>query len=266
MLPQRNEILTIPTAITIQWGNGNTMARTSESGPFAPYVGFHSEIGKDPAFDAWAHAAGAGRISIRHQRPSAPAEIKAHWDFGRELLVFPLTSGPVAATVSACMRRLPEMADAGLALRWPRGERSRLAVRGYLLRDSRVFLERPVQLSVRSRLTDRLLDALAAHTRVCEMLDGIIDRHRHPAKVACYELALPVGAGAEEDWGATETATVTPFVCQHPAPEAVSRDTPRGRWRPADLVDAVSRDWPGTQAWAREICFGDEAEGEESAP
>jgi len=266
MLPQRNEIITIPTAITIQWGNGKTMARTSGTAQFTPYVGFHSEIGKDQEFDAWAHALGVGRIEIRHQRPSAPSEIKPHWDFGQEIQFFPLTSGPVAATVSACMRRLPEIADAGLALRWPRGERSRLAVRGYLAREGRVFLERPVQLTARSRLTDRLLDALARHTLVCEMLDGIIDRQRHPAKVVPYELALPLGPGAEEDWGATETATVTPFVCQHPQPDEVSRDTPRGRWRPADLVDAVSRDWPGTQAWARELCFGDEAEGEESAP
>lgn len=253
-VPSRRTVMAVPPAITVQWANGKAMARpggTQER--FTGHVGFISEIGRDSRFDDWMTARGVERLEVRHPRPSGPSEIKGYWNLGDTVRFFPLTEGPPAATVAACLRQIDATVAAGIGLHWRRGERSRMAVRGYLQVDGMVYLERPCQIAARSRLTDCLLAALVQHTRICETLDAIVDRERHPDPVGLFEVALLLGPGEEEEWGRTETATITPFVSVVPASGEMTRDDLVRYWRPAALMDAAARDWTRTQAWATEF-------------
>ena len=256
----RNQVRTITEAPTIQWANGRHEGRlTPGQGRFVSHVGFFSETGKDAEFDDFLSAAGIPSMEIRHPRAGGPAEIVRHWNLGERVRLFPLTSGPVAPTVAASLspRNHHDTVAAGIGVRWGRGagERSKLALRGYLQLGSQVF-PRPVQISVRSRMTDELLAALIDHVRVCELADSLIDRARHPDVVQCFELALPLGAGNEEAWGKGETTTVVPLASQHPqTPDLAAL---RGLWRPEVVMGLALQDWPDVQAWAQEFSFAPE--------
>jgi hypothetical protein len=141
-------------------------------------------------------------------------------------------------------------AEAGIGMRWGASERSKMAVRGYLEVLARAGYLRLVQLSTRSRMTDRLLGALLDHGRVCEAADHLIDRTRHPEVVSFHEIALPLGPAEEQEWGKGDTATVVPFKSVHP--DAIDAEYLRAVWRPDNVHAAAQRDWEGIKLWAQE--------------
>lgn len=235
----------------IQWASGHTDARTTAS-RFGPLVGSHSEVGRDAALDEAATAAGTPQMDIRHPRAGGPGEIKRHWAFGESLLFFPLTAGPPARTISACIRQHAlATAESGIGLAWPVGSKSRMAVRGYLL-----LAHTPVavQLAVRSTMTSALLAALLQHLADCETADTLIDRARHPAPVACHELAMLLVAGDEVSVGSGETSLITPFLA---TPLEEDKAALAIRWRPATIDRAAVTDWAATQAWAAGYASGE---------
>ncbi|NWG22775.1 MAG: hypothetical protein HXY39_20920 [Chloroflexi bacterium] len=266
----RNKIRQLADAMTIQWANGKNEARlTPGSGRFVSHVGWYAEVGRDDEFDTFMQRASVPQMEIRHPRQGAPAQIVRHWNLGERLRLFPVTSGPVAATVAASLaqRNIGATIEAGIGMRWGRGEgeRSKMAIRGYLqlahgdTGSEWLLYPRVVQISVRSRMTDELLAALIDHVRVCEVADTLVDRAKHPDVIQCYELALPLGPGKEEQWGKGETTTVLPLASQHP--ERIDLAYLRGIWRPDHVVDLALHDWPDIQAWAQEFNAGGYTEG-----
>lgn len=260
----RNKVRSVQDAVTLQWANGKSNARlTPGVGRFAPFVGFHVEVGKDAAFDSAMEVAGIGQVEIKHQRPGG-AEIVRHWNLGEEIAIYPITSGPVAPTVAGSLadRNAQATAEAGIGMRWGTGERSRMALRGYLDVLVRSGSMRLIQISVRSRMTDELLKALLDHGRVCEAADDLIDRAKHPEVVTYHEVALPLGPGGEQEWGKGDTATVVPFQSLHAAePDA---EYLRQRWRPESVHQTALREWESIQQWAQE--FATQSEEREQRP
>jgi hypothetical protein len=133
----RNKIRQFTDAMTIQWANGKNEARlTPGVGRFVSHVGWYAEVGRDDEFDRFVYQAGIPQMEIRHPRQGATAQIVRHWNLGERLRLFPLTSGPVATTVAASLsvRNVAATIEAGIGLRWGRGEgeRSKMAIRGYL--------------------------------------------------------------------------------------------------------------------------------------
>jgi hypothetical protein len=270
----RNRVRLVQDAMTVQWANGKNEGRlTPGQGRFVSHVGFYAEVGKDHEFDTALEEAGISQMEIRHPRPGGPAQVVRHWNLGEQIRLFPITSGPVAPTVAASLsqRNIAATVEAGIGIRWGRGEgeRSKLALRGYLQiggRDGgagRIY-PRAVQISVRSRMTDELLAALIDHVRVCEVADSLIDRAKHPDVVQLYEMALPLGPGKEEQWGKGETTTVFPLASLHP--DSVDLPYLRGLWRPDQVVEMALRDWPDVQAWAQEFSFAAQQHSSEEAP
>lgn len=247
----RNKIQAVAEAVTLQYANGKSVARqVGGNGRFAAYVGFHIEVGKDNGLDEALSAAKLATIEIKHQRQGG-MEVVRHWGLGEEIRLFPVTSGPIAPTVAGSLgRNAAATAEAGIGMRWGQGERSKMAIRGYLEVLARAGYPRLVQLSVRSRMTDVLLSALIDHGRVCEAADSLIDRSRHAEVVTYHEIALPLGPGNEEEWGKGDTTTVVPFKSLHPA--VIDADYLRGVWRPDSVQTAALRDWANIQYWAQE--------------
>lgn len=246
----RNTVRTAPEAVTLQYANGKPQARPAGVGRFGPHVGFHIEAGRDEELDRAMHSLGIKRLEIKHQRPGG-AEIVQHWDLGERVRLYVITSGPVAPTAAQSLagENARETAAAGIGLRWADGERSKLAVRGYLDLLGPGFL---IQFATRSRMTDELLKALMDHGRVCEAADGLVDRTRHPELVTFHEVALPLGPGEEAEWGKGDTATVVPFVSLHPAEVSAEYLREPGVWRPDVVHAAALKAWEGVQHWARE--------------
>lgn len=242
----------IPDAVTLQWANGKTIARPAGSkARFAAHIGFHIEVGKDAALDELLTGAGYLRIEIKHQRPGG-AEVVEHWDLGASIFFLPITSGPVASSVTASLSNgnAKATADAGIGLRWGRGagERSKMAVRGFVKGLWDAGYRRPVQLAARSRMTDVLLDVLLDHTRAAERVDNLVDRTRHPALVSPAELWLPLTPGNETEFGTGDTATVTPFASGHPA--ELDAEYLRTIWAGPAVFKAAGDVWGLTKAWA----------------
>lgn len=251
MIP-RNTPRTIQDVPILQWANGHTQARLSGMPRLQPFVGFHSEVGRDADLDAACTAANTPQMVIRHQRSGAPAVEVAHWALSEQIFFFPLTAGPPATTIAGCLRRSAETAAAGLGLSWPSGGRSRLAVRGYVPIGSTWVL---LQLSVRSTMTDHLLAALLDHTRVCTAADDLVDRARHAGLIAPTELALILGPGDEIAAGKAETAQITPLRSEHPV--EVTKTYILGIWRPAALWQQAITDWAATLDWAAGYASGE---------
>lgn len=260
MIPRNTPAPLVPDAVSLQWANGKPIARAAGSSDrFAPFVGFHIEVGKDAELDT--ALVGVHQVEIKHQRQGG-AEIVRHWSLGERILFLPITSGPPAPTVAACLANgtARKTAEAGIGLRWGQGERSRMAVRGYVQTLWMAGYTRPVQLAVKSRMTDHLLAALLDHTRVATAADGLVDRGKHPAVVSPAELYLPLEAGEEQEFGSSDTATVTPLRSFHPA--EIDARYLRTRWRPDALYEVAVAAWPAVQAWAHEyaVSGGDEPE------
>lgn len=248
----RNKVRLAQDVVTLQYANGKSMARQAGgSGRFAPYVGFHIEVGKDAEVDTALTTAKVAQIEIKHQRPGG-AEIIRHWGLGETVRLYPVTSGPVAASVAASLagKNVELTAEAGIGIRWGENERSKMALRGYLDVLVRAGCMRLVQFSVRSRMTDELLKALIDHVRVCEAADHLIDRTRHPEVVCLHEIAMPLGPGEEALWGKSDTTSVIPFCSTHP--DLVDAEYLRGVWRPDNVHTAAQRDWESIQLWAHE--------------
>jgi hypothetical protein len=251
----RNRIQAVQDAATLQYANGKSMARMSiGNGRFSPLVGFHIEVGRDDELDAAMQRAQIAQIEIKHQRIGG-AEIVRHWHLGEQIQLYVVTGGPVAPTIAGSLqgRNAAQTAEAGIGMRWGSNERSKMAVRGYLAPLTRVGYVRLVQLSTRSRMTDRLLSALVDHGRVCEAADSLVDRTRHPEVVNFHEIALPLGPAEEQEWGKGDTATVVPFQSIHP--EQIDAEYLRRFWRPDDVHTAAQRDWAAIQAWAHEYAL-----------
>lgn len=242
-------------AVSLQWANGKTVARNTPDGRFTSFVGFHIEIGKDEELDHRLQAMRTPRVEIKHQRQGG-FEVKPHWSLGETVHFYPVTSGPPAPTIAGCLRAARESAAAGIGVHWPDGERSRMAVRGYADVLIKAGYVQPVQLATRSRMTDVLLACLLDHYRVCEAADKLVDRKRHPDPVDYHEIALPLTAGDEAEWGKGDTATVVPFRSDHP-PE-IDAAYLRGVWRDEGIHAAALRDWASITAWAAEYCAGAE--------
>jgi hypothetical protein len=248
----RNKVQAVQDAATLQYANGKSVARqTLGSGRFTPLVGFHVEAFKDEELDEAMKAAKVAQIEIKHQRQGG-AEIVRHWFLGESVRFYPITSGPIAPTVASSLNgRMARLtSEAGIGLRWGAGERSKMAVRGYLDVLARVGYVRLIQLSVRSRMTDVLLSALLDHGRVCEAADDLVDRSRHPAVVTYHEIALALGPADEQEWGKGDTATVVPFKSLHPA--EIDAEYLRGVWRPDAVHSQAERDWEAVQVWAQD--------------
>lgn len=237
-------------AVALQWANGKSMGRAvGTKDRFAPFVGFHIEVGKDDDLDRALHGLGMPVVEIKHQRPGG-AEVIRHWALGEELTLFVVTAGPPVAAMAGCTAHPAETAAAGIGARWGIGERSKLAVRCYVEPLVKAGYLRLVQLSVRSRMTDVLLAALVDHARVCEATDSLIDRVRHPDLVCFHEVGLLLAAGDPQQWGKGESTEVVPFTSAHP--ESIDAGYLRQLWRPDALHAAALRDWPSIQAWAAE--------------
>lgn len=250
----RNTVVHVQDVPVIQWANGRNEARKMLGvGRFSSHVGWYSECGKDADFDAWCQGAGFHPFEMKHPRQGGPAAIVRHWDLGEALLFFPTTAGPVAPDVRGSLKAAEATADAGIALRWPRGdgERSKLALRGFVTVPVYETYGGLVQITAKSKMTDELMAALVDHVRVCELADSLVDRTKHPDAVGLWELALPLGPGAEAAWGRGETTTVTPIRSTHP--ETPDLGYLRAMWRDTAVVAGVERDWPGVVAWAREF-------------
>lgn len=251
MIPRNTPLPTIPDAVTLQWANGKPVSRApGSSARFLPFVGFHIEAGKDAELDAVARVAGLPQIEIKHQR-SGGAEVVAHWYLGEAVDLLPITAGPVASTIPASLSNglAKRTADAGIGLRWGEGERSKLAVRGFVRALWEAGYPRPVQLAVRSRMTDHLFAALLDHTRAATAADQLIDRQRYPDRqVSPAELWLPLVPGAEAEFGRGDTTTVTPLASGHPA--ELTADYLRTRWRSTTVIEAAIALWPLVKAWA----------------
>lgn len=251
----RNKVRAVQEAITLQYANGKSNARMLPgSGRFVPFVGFHVEAGRDSELDLAMQAAKISQVEIKHQRPGG-AEVVRHWNLGEQIRFYPITSGPVAPTIAASLseRNVRATAEAGLGMRWGAGERSRMALRGFVDALARSGYIRLFQFSVRSRMTDVLLGVLLDHARVCEAADSLIDRSKHPDVVTYHEVALPLGPGNEEEWGKGDTATVVPFVSLHP--KDIDAEYLRGMWRPEAVHSAALREWESIQFWAQEYAI-----------
>lgn len=250
MIP-RNTPQQVQDVPVLQYASGHTEARLPGLSRFSGHVGFHVERGKDSHFDAACVAADIAEIDIRHPRAGSQPEVKRHWSFGESVRFYPVTAGPAYTTIAGCLRT-SQTAEAGLGLAWPQGDKSRLAVRGFILIGSEPRL---VQLSVRSTMTDALLAALLDHVRVCAVADSLIDRSKHPEPVTLHELALPLTAGAETSVGRGETSTVAPLRSAHP--EQIDRDYVVSCWRSGALHQAALTAWEGILTWAAGYASGE---------
>jgi len=248
---QRNQVQILPEIPTVQYASGKTLSRRVDGGGrFQSYVGFHMQCGRDATIDEIFHRIGLPMIEIKHQRPGSVETVR-HWDLGESIRLFPVTAGPVARTMAGCMRgaAYQQTIEAGIGIRWGEQERSRLAIRGFLDLLAQHHLVRLIQLTVRGRMTDRLLRALIDHGRVCEQADELIHRDQHPEPVMFHELALPLVAGDEETWGAHATVAVVPFRSAHP--ETITASDVRGLWRSRAVHEAALTEWPNILVWAR---------------
>lgn len=243
----RNIPQTVQDCPILQYANGLTKAKLPGLARFQGLTGFHAERGQDEAFDSACQAANIAPIAIRHMAGNETQ----HWYFGESLRFYPVTAGPPATTVSACLKT-PATADAGIGLAWPAGGRSRLAVRGLVLIGSTPIL---LQLSVRSTMTGHLLAALLDHFRVCVLADALVDRAKHPDPVAFHELALPLVAGAEVSAGKGETAQIAPLQSDHPSD--VQKAYIISCWRKDAIQAAALAAWPGIVAWSAGYGIGE---------
>ncbi len=270
-LPTRTEVVEFNVPL-IQYASGRIEARTPGQQRFIGHVGFFSEANLDADFDDAMREVGFQQIEIRHTREGQDATVRVHWDLGEKIGLWPLSAGPVAtsASVSSYPPYAERTANAGIGLRWetqPNGTpKSKLALRGYLYQLVSVGYNFPIQLSVRSRMSDKLLAALQDHLAVVEEADDLVNKHellatdvdaqtleqlhrQGQAKTfAFYDLLLPLRVGPEESFGRTVKSNVSPLVSGHP--ESLTPGYIKKVWRPRAVFEAVGRDWSVTVAWA----------------
>lgn len=239
----------------IQWANSKTSKINEATGVPETLTGFHSEYGRDDVFDAACEALGVQKIFVLHRGKS---ETTPHWFLGANIQVFPLTAGPTATSFSGLLKAREATAAAGIGAAWPNGEKSRMAVRGYIAftggDGKRVLITDDtgapmlLQVGVRSLMCEEFLAALVAHMYACQAADGL---RKDGKQTPLYQVALPLGPGKMREFGRTEKSPVVPVASKHPA--EFSADYLRGMfadpaWR---LSDAARSDWPSTTEWAQ---------------
>lgn len=239
---QRNKVSsTITTTPMLQWASGKTQYTTPATRTRQNLVGWHVELGQVAAFDTLCEVSGIPQITIYHQREGG-TEAKPHWSFGESLLLLPITAGPRAATLKAMIAQREVIArEDGIVASWPEGGRSSLTIWG-LIRDPRFGAnDAPlVRLVTRSHMTDSLMNALLAHTAMCERLDGQIDRTRHPEPVYFWEYALPLVSAPDEITvgKGNLSATIVPFIADHPSDDVpLEKEMIAAYWTPSALAE-----------------------------
>ena len=244
--------------IVIQWSNGKALARTEKNGRFVSFVGWSFEIGKNTDLDSALAEVACPQIEIKHQRPGG-SQIVRHWSFGEEMFILPITTGPVSFSMRECLTRhnRPLMAEAGLGIRWTQGEKSKLALRCIAKPLWNAGIRKIVQVSVKSLMTDKLIEALLDHTRIATAADAFAKKG---VIVSPADLWLPLGAGEEEEFGKGDTAPVIPMISLHP--ETPDADYFKSIWRANDQAELVLSEWSNTQEWA--ASFAEEPEVRES--
>jgi len=267
-LPKRTQAVDLNVPV-VQYASGKIEARKPGEEEFGSHVGFYSEYGIDDVFDEAMHNAGFAHIEISHPREKGEHEIKRHWDLGTKLGMWPICAGPIAGTASDST--LPpyaaRTAQAGIKVRW-RNNKSSLAVRGYLFRLVRNGYVFPIQVSMRSRMTDCFLDALHDHLAVVEEADQLVQRADLLAAeldeatmaqlqqqdalraFAFYDVLLPLGVGPQTPFkGKGGTSRVRPVLSAHP--QDLTAEYIRRLWRPTAVLEAIQRDWETTVIWAQ---------------
>ena len=227
----------------LQWHNGKTTAKAADSKRFAEgFVGFTVEADRWEAFDALAAELNIASVEIKHRRPGG-FEVKRHWSLGDALNVYPLTAGPVRTSMLGAAKLPRESAErAGLVARW-RDDRTHLSL-WVLPVIAELVHAAPLVLSVRARMTDHLYGALLDHcTRVCDAAEGLTGRAVMP-----WDLALPLVAGAEQDFGKAEQTTVTPLASGHGP--TLTNDDVAALALPESLVDVAAALAEDAVAWA----------------
>lgn len=255
-LPKMNNVVA-GYAPLILWSGGRTQ-RASEKGRFTPFVGFHTEAGKYEELDVTCKRLSLPRGEVRHQDGTT----KEYWFFGEELVVYPLTAGPVAASVGQSVKNgnAQRSAEAGIGVRWPVGEKSKCSVRAILKVLADAGYMEPVQMVANSMMGDYLLAALADHTRVCKAYSEADGRDN----LFPGEVGLPLGAGPEVAFGKVQSTTMTPFVSQHP--KKIDADYVLGLWRSDEVYQSIESHWDATVAWATEYGVPARPEAEQTEP
>lgn len=271
---KRNVVQRTTKAPVLQYLTGSqliTWRNLGERDWRARLAGLSIEVGRyGDEFDRFLHQQGYARIEIEHKRHNAKPVIAQHWWFGDELAVFPLTAGPTIGSVAGLLKRQQEAIDAGIGVRWPEGEGSALAVRGYVRALLEAGWDQPVQLTTHRNMTDYMLAALVRHIEAAELADELARKKAQDpnAFVSPVELAWVIGVGEPTDVGKAQSSRVRPVVCVHP--KAMDRQYlasiyAAGNLR-AVLQSAVERDWQGTVAWAAEFARGQQQDTPEPEP
>jgi hypothetical protein len=206
-------------------------------------LNFTLKLASMDLFDEAMEDAGFRQIDIRHQKENEAPNVCTSWHLTGKLGMWPLSANPAASTASASSfpPYAERTANASIALRWEtkrNGQRqSKLAIRGYVFQLVRVGHVAPIQLSVSSRMSDKLLAAMQDHLAVCEQADELVKKrdwlaqnvdpqileHLHAQgqvdTVTFYDVLLPLYVGPEEAFrGKQGTSTVQSLISGHPDP------------------------------------------------
>ena len=281
-----------PQPAIIQWDNGRGKWRDVGDARWSQWPNFHAETGRNEEFDRAMHAAGVPRIEFFHPAKNGrQATVTQDWVLGTFIGLHPITAGPPADKVSSITldpAMMAAAAEAGIGLRWLDGEKSSMAVRGFLalpnladgvtidpdkpetirtllltLAEERAAGQRapitwtvipvPVQLGVSSNTSDVLMDALVDHRRVCEAADAF--RDNRPEEVTFHELVLPLVLGREVEWASRDprkggsTTTVYTFASAHLG--TITKPYVRGMWRKPEIHKQAESLFAGIQLWAQ---------------
>lgn len=263
---------------TVQYNNGHTaIKRDGDQGFMTGVPGFYSQVGIHQEFDEAMHDAGYKKMLASHQREGKAPDVKQHWDLGRQIGAWWLCAGPTANTATRMAHPLfaDKTADAGIALQW-KNNVSQMWIRGYLYKLVKVDYIYPVQLTVSSRMTDRLVYALEDHVGVCEHATRLLDREAllladlddkplvdpnaylarfgktgTTNRFRFYDLAFPLKADDQLiPFGKQQTSMVYPIVSAHPDTDALTTEYIAKLWRSPAVIDAFMRDWQPTATWA----------------
>lgn len=208
----RIETTKIGEYISLSWANGIVKVRSNEKARFQDHVGWFTAVGQNNDFDKAMEAAGFHIIEIQHSDA-----IKKHWNIGEELHFLPITMGTPSTSVFALMRASEKAAEAGVGVRWPKDDSSKVGIVGYIkeLADNGVYIA--VKVGAHSRMCEYLLRAIADHSRCCQFADSIIDRSKHPDPVELYEIVLTLTSGDQTVFGkGNATSLVVPIISGHP--------------------------------------------------
>jgi len=281
-----------PQPAIIQWDNGRGRWRDVGDERWSQWPCYHVETGRNEEFDRAMYAAGVPRIEFFHPAKNGrQATITRDWMLGTFIGLYPITAGSPADKVSSITLDPAMMAaagEAGIGLRWLDGEKSSMAVRGFLalpnladgvtidpdkpetirallltLAEERAkdvpppitwtVIPVPVQLGVSSNTSDVLMDALVDHRRVCEAADAF--RDNRPEEVTFHELVLPLVLGQEVEWTSRDprksgsSTTVYTFASAHPG--TITKPYVRGMWRKPEIHKQAESLFPGIQLWAQ---------------